>query len=196
MALLLAPVAAWCQEEQQAAAFQIYRNKEVIGSVVAVSLKDGAKQAYRIETHVNVKVVFSFKADISVRNSFVDGVMVYGEAKRVFNNALKLNNRITRSGNGYQIVDKNQDTTFHEGAIKYCVSQLFFIEPVNQKSVFSEAFAQALPLKKLDGNTYELRLPDGHINHYHYEKGVCKEVYIETQLSNVNLVRISGEQKN
>lgn len=183
------------QYEEKGIMFWIYRGEDKIGSVVAISIKDGPKQAYRIETHVNVRVVFSFKADIVVRNTFVNEVMTDASARRVLNGTVKINNSITKQSGSYQLINKDQDTTYYKGLINNCVSQLYFKEPVNQTNIFSEAFLEHIPLIKNTAGTYELRMPDGHINHYFYKNGECIEVAIETQLSNVRLVRAPDGSK-
>lgn len=188
--LLLLSQEVFAQYQEKGIMFWIYRGEDKIGSVVAISIKDGAKQVYRIETHVDVRVVFSFKADIIVRNTFVNEVMTEASARRVLNGTVKINNAIEKQSGRYQMVDKDRDTTYYKGLISNCVSQLYFKEPVNQTSVFSEAFLEHIPLIKNTTDIYELRMPDGHINHYFYKNGECIEVAIETQLSNVRLVRV------
>lgn len=179
----------FAQYQEKGIMFWIYRGEDKIGSVIAISIKDGPKQAYRIETHVDVRVVFSFKADIVVRNTFVNEVMTEASARRVLNGTVKINNSIAKQSGRYQMINKDQDTTYYKGLINNCVSQLYFKEPLNQSYVFSEAFLEHIPLIKNTAGNYELRMPDGHINHYFYKDGECIEVAIETQLSNVRLVR-------
>ncbi|MBK9730278.1 MAG: hypothetical protein IPO83_03150 [Chitinophagaceae bacterium] len=193
--LLIFPLQAVGQYQEKAIVFEIFRGQDKIGTVVAISIADGAKQMYRIETHVDVRVVFSFKADIVVRNTFMNNVLTDAYAKRVLNGTVKVNNSILKQDVRYQMVNKDRDTTFYKGTINYCVSQLYFEEPVNKATAFSEAFLQQVPLSKSNKGTYELKLPDGNVNHYTYINGECTEVAIETQLSNVRLVRVIAPGK-
>ncbi|MEP7129010.1 MAG: DUF6134 family protein, partial [Chitinophagales bacterium] len=164
--LLIFPLQAAGQYQEKGIVFEIFRGQDKIGRVVAISIADGAKQMYRIETHIDVRVVFSFKADIVVRNTFMNNVLTDAYAKRVLNGKLKINNSILKQDMRYQMVDTEGDTSFYKGAINYCVSQLYFEEPVNKPTAFSEAFLQQVPLLKSNTGTYELKLPDGNVNHY------------------------------
>lgn len=191
--LFLDPQPGYSQYQEKAAVYEIFRGDDKIGRVVGIQITDGSKKLYRIETHVDVRVIFSVKADIVVRNTFVDGILTEAYAKRVVNNSVKTNSSVLKKGATYQMIDKDQDTTYLKGSITRCVSQLYFEEPVNLSSVFSEAFLQQVPIRKSSTGTYELKLPDGRVNHYTYVNGVCTTVTIETQISTVQLKLVSGE---
>ncbi|MEO6167995.1 MAG: DUF6134 family protein, partial [Chitinophagales bacterium] len=179
--LFIAPESGQCQYKEKSVVYEIFRGTDKIGTIVGIQITDGSKKLFRIQTHLDVRVIFSVKADIVVRNTFMDDVLTEAYAKRLVNNSVKTNNAILKQGSRYQMIDKDQDTTFYNGAIGPCVSQLYFGEPVNLTSVFSEAFLQQVPIRKSSDGIYELILPDGHMNHYTYVNGVCTAVTIETQ---------------
>lgn len=185
----------YAQYKEQSNVYEIWHGDRKIGTLVAIMISDGKKKVYRLETHVDVKMVFSVKADVVVRNTFIDEILSEASAKRVVNNSLKLNNTILRHGEEYRMTTKDQETLTHQGVIRKCVSQLYFEEPLNQTSLFSEAFLEYMPLVKAGKSTYELKLPDGKINQYTYSEGLCKFVTIETQLSSVNLKLVASSIK-
>lgn len=181
------PETGLAQYSEKALVYELFRGTDKIGTVVCIQVTDGAKDIYRIETHVDVKVVFNVKADIVVKNTFMNGVLTEAFAKRIVNGNVKTNNSIIQQENAYRMVNKDLDTSFYSGPIRQCVSQLYFGEPVNLTTVFSETFLQQVLVKMSSAGTYQLSLPDGRTNYYTYEKGVCTAVIIETQLSTVHL---------
>lgn len=175
------------QYQERALVYDIMRKDDKIGTVLAVKVTNGTQEAIRIETHMNVQFVVSVKVDLVVGNSFRDDVLLEAFMRKDVNGTVKINNSIFRKGNFYNMIDKDRDTTFLHQTLSESVSTLYFEEPVNTTTIFSETFLKLLPLKKTESSTYQLSLPDGNTNYYRYEKGVCTEVIIETQLSTVHL---------
>lgn len=60
----------------------------------------------------------------------------------------------------------------------HCVSWLFFNEPVGVSELFSEDWGELVPIKAKGGGKYEVKLPDGKSNYYHYQNG--KMVLLES----------------
>ncbi len=185
--LLGSPEIMYAQHNQESHVYEIYRGNDKIGQVVAVEISEGSRKVIRIETHIDVRVLFTVKVDVVVRNVFEAEVLTEASVRRVINGSVKINNTITRTDKKYQMVNMNHDTSYYAGSIGKCVSQLYFDEPVNLSSVFSEAFLKQVPLQKSGTSTYQLNLPDGNINHYTYVNGVCTLVTIETSLATVKL---------
>ena len=181
------PKSMLAQQSEKSQVYEIYRGNDKIGQVVAITVSDGKKKFIRIETHIDVRVLFTVKVDVVVKNNFVDEVLSEASVRRVINGSVKINNTIIRSEKRYQMVNMDKDTTFYNGTIGKCVSQLYFEEPVNLSSIFSEAFLKPVPIAKTGASTYELKLPDGNVNHYTYVNGVCTTVTIETSMATVKL---------
>ncbi|MBP9882253.1 MAG: hypothetical protein KBF32_02540 [Chitinophagales bacterium] len=175
------------QQSEKSHVYEIYKGNDKIGQVVAITVTDGKKKFIRIETHIDVRVLFTVKVDVVVKNNFVDEALSEVSVRRVINGSVKINNTIVRSEKRYQMINMDKDTTFYNGTIGKCVSQLYFEEPVNLSSIFSEAFLKPVPLVKTGASTYQLKLPDGNINHYTYVNGVCTMVTIETSMATVKL---------
>ena len=184
---LVNPKSILAQQSEKSHVYEIYKGNDKIGQVVAIMVTDGKKKFIRIETHIDVRVLFTVKVDVVVKNNFVEEVLSEASVRRVINGSVKINNSIIRSEKRYQMVNMNKDTTFYSGTIGKCVSQLYFEEPVNLSSIFSEAFLKPVPIIKTGASTYELKLPDGNINHYTYVNGVCTTVNIETSMATVKL---------
>jgi hypothetical protein len=82
------------EKRQQALVYDIIRGKEKIGTVVAVRIINGETSASRIETHSELRMVFTIKVDIVARNTFKNQVLTESHVKKEVNGAVRTNNSV------------------------------------------------------------------------------------------------------
>jgi hypothetical protein len=82
---------------------------------------------------------------------------------------------ITRHGNGYEV--KLDSKTVELNATVDCSTvKLFFAEPCNPTSVFSERIAEFRTIKKTGDGVYEAEMTDGLTYYYRYKSGKLVEL--------------------
>lgn len=88
----------------------------------------------------------------------------------------------TKTEKGYTVVRKGNQEQINRPQITYTVSDLYFTEPKDVKTVYSEMLGIFLPVRQLPDKRYELSMPEGRKNLYRYEKGRLMEVEANHQL--------------
>lgn len=167
--------------------YDIIRRNETIGTVQASQLYEGPQTSYHIESHVAIRLFTDIKVDVCLNSNYLNGMMKDAWMRKTINGSDKTNNYILKGSNAYFFVNKNGDTSSLQAIITNSIATLYFSEPTNIEKIFSENFLRFVPLQFEDSGTYKIVLPDGHVNHYTYQNGLCTQVVMETQLSTVFL---------
>ncbi|MEP7127387.1 MAG: DUF6134 family protein [Chitinophagales bacterium] len=167
--------------------YEIIRNNKTIGNVETCIVHNGDQVKYLVETHVTLSLLIDIKVDIRLSSTYVAGELREASMVRTVNGATRINNHIIKQSGRYLFIDMEGDTSYSSHPIYASISTLYFLEPDSLQKIFSENFLQSIPVKNYASGSYLLELPDGHKNYYRYEKGICREVEMETPLSTVFL---------
>ncbi len=129
-----------------------------------------------ITTNSEVKVPF-YKFNWVTTTSQNDGKLSSSSYSQLLNDQIRefTDIRSIKSGKWILTNDngKKQEINITN---KFLVSMLYFVEPLNEKYVFSERFGQDLSIINLGEGHYRLVLPDANYCDYFYENGVCTVV--------------------
>ena len=88
-------------------------------------------------------------------------------------------------------LDRNGTKSLYElEEITFSVTDLFFEEPVGLQNIFSNMFAEMVPLKKLGSGKYQVTTPDKKTTIYTYSNGKLVIIESETPAGNVLSKRI------
>ncbi|MBK9731615.1 MAG: hypothetical protein IPO83_10085 [Chitinophagaceae bacterium] len=167
--------------------YEIMRNNKTIGNVKTCIVRNSDQVKYLVETHVIVSFLIDVKVDIRLSSTYVAGELREAGMVRTVNGVPRINNHIVWQNGRYLFIDMEGDTSYSSHPIYNSISTLYFLEPNSLQKIFSENFLQSIPVKDLHNGNYLLELPDGHKNYYRYQKGICREVEMETPLSTVFL---------
>ncbi len=167
----------------------IYRDNEV-GKINIKKLNIKDTLVYSFESRVIIKMLLSVNVYDKMLVSFKGGQLVKAYLYRTLNGKVKVRNYIEWNGKHYQQTDKDDTKSFINHAIQLSTATLYFHEPINQKSIYSEKFQKMIPLLPKGMKRYMLQLPNGNKVYYSYQNGTCSLVEAETEWADLKFVRI------
>lgn len=153
-------------------------NNKNIGYVYATQSKEKNFTYYKIQSRAKVEIFITFMNDFIMNTTYKDNVMTESFTERRVNDGITDYCKIRLEENTYVIDYKSQKKYLKDYKLQYSVACLYFIEPKGLKSIFSESYGQFLPIKEIAEHQYELTLPSGQKNYYHYKDGICVDADI------------------
>ncbi|MDR2235211.1 MAG: hypothetical protein LBE92_03725 [Chryseobacterium sp.] len=168
--------------------YSIIKDDKTIGNIrVERSLKDDTTE-YLFESRAKVKILYSIEVYDKMGVTFKQNILQQAKLYRTMNGKLKVNNTATWNGSFYNLSDKDGANGFLKQSIFCSTASLYFNEPGNVKSVFSEKFQKMIPIQKIDSKRYRIKLPNGNTTTYTYNSGICTLVEADTDFANLKFV--------
>ncbi len=152
------------------------------GEINVTAQKHGKQTEYEMTSNVKVKMIFEVTMEGKTTDVFKDGKLFSSNAKRV--SSIGSENKETTliwDGKKYNITKSNDDPSTVSTPITYCLTDLYFKEPVGISQVFSEMQGTYLPLTSLQNHQYQLQVNDSKKDVYTYANG--KLVKVETVMA-------------
>lgn len=164
--------------------YDIYfgNNTNPIGTLTVKQAKSAEGRTNSMSSRIQSKLMARMEVDIT--SVFRNNVLHESRAVRKG----ELLTSVRQSGKKYVVVQKGGTRTLDLGGIIFSVGDLYFTEPEGVHSVFSETLARELVIRHLGNHLYELQLPEGKRNVYHYSKGKCTEVEVNHSLGKARFV--------
>lgn len=167
--------------------FEIRLGSRVIGAVEARCNVNGAARNMVIKSKIETAFMSKF-TDISCE--YANNVLVTSKVVRSSGKSEEGKTVITRrNGSRYMIDLEGDKSTLDNVEIQHSVSDLYFTEPRQVTSIYSETLGKLLSIKPLGNGAYELSLPEGKKNIYRYQKGALVEVEVNHTLGKAHIVR-------
>jgi hypothetical protein len=135
---------------------------------------------YKAETNVKVRFIFLIAVNAKEESNFKDGVMQYSSVYREVNGHIKANCHTSLNYGTYSIEDKkeNEVKALNTYPITGSFLSLYYNEPANNASVYSDSYKTLITIIKLEDHKYKVTLPDGSYNYYYYNNGICTKVEV------------------
>lgn len=152
------------------------------GDINVIAKKQGLQTEYEMTSNVKVKMIFEITMEGKTNDVFKDGKLFSGNAKRV--SSIGSENKETKilwDGKKYTITKSSNDPSTVATPITYCLTDLYFREPIGISQVFSEMQGTYLPLTNLQNHQYQLQVNDSKKDTYTYTNG--KLVKVETVMA-------------
>lgn len=152
------------------------------GEINVIAKKQGKQTEYEMSSNVKVKMLFEITMEGKTSDVFKDGKLFSSCAKRT--SSIGSENKETKllwDGKKYNITKGSDEPTTFITPITYCLTHLYFNEPIGISQVFSEMQATLLPLINLQNHQYQLLVNDSKKDVYTYAKG--KLVKVETLMA-------------
>ncbi|MGN7864347.1 DUF6134 family protein [Chryseobacterium sp. 22458] len=168
--------------------YSIIKDYKTIGTIrVERSLKDNTTE-YLFESRAKVKILYSIEIYDKMDVTFKQNILQQAKLYRTMNGKLKVNNTTTWNGSFYNLSDKDGANGSLKQSVFCSTATLYFNEPENLKSVFSEKFQKMVPIQKVDSKRYRINLPNGNTTTYTYSSGICTLVEAKTDFANLKFV--------
>lgn len=143
---------------------------------------------YSSQSVVKVNMLVTIKVTDKMKVSYNGNRMERAELHRTLNGLVRVNNLATWNGSSYHMTNKDNDVTTLRHLIHYSTASLYYLEPSNIPSVFSENFQKMIAVKSVGNRKYTLELPNGNKTSYTYANGVCTLVEAETDWADIRFV--------
>ncbi|UPT68117.1 MAG: hypothetical protein M0D57_05515 [Sphingobacteriales bacterium JAD_PAG50586_3] len=166
--------------------YTITKGNEAIGEIHIIKSTNNDVTEYFFESNARVNLLlFNIKFYDKMSVKFNKNILQEAKLYRTTNNKVEVNNLITWNGRFYSCFDKNGHNGFINNPILLTTACLYFYEPVNVNSIFSEKFQRMIPIKNAGNNRYVMYLPNGNKTTYAYLNGICYSVEAETDWANL-----------
>lgn len=164
----------------------VYKEDKIGNMQVNENRSDGIVNL-KMVSNVRMHMIFAIKMYTEEASSFKDGKLIYSSVYRRVNGKEKANKQTRAVGDNYQTLSEGNVDMVNNKAIGFNIHSLYFREPLNLKTVYSDNFLQLLPIKKIDDHCYKVELPDGNYNYYFYKNGICNKVEVHTSMVTVEM---------
>jgi hypothetical protein len=191
--LVLASNVLFLQAQKTAITFEVVFKKNKIGTVQAVQEKTGNKITHDLSTKTDAKVfMISVHVESEVTLMKENGTLTTGTAYRHANRGSEDVHATVKkiAEKTYQAEKNGKINRFENKTIEFCVVDLFFQEPVGLKQVFSNMYADFMPIKDLGAGRYQVITPDKKNTYYNYQNGQLITVESDTPLGKVISKRV------
>ena len=191
--LLFLHVFIYVKGQKYEVSFHVYLKDKLIGKVEAVEIKKGTEVIRDVKAESDASVMM-LSVHVETDTKVINGnrVLIEGTAYRHTNRGPGDIHATTKrlAAKKYEH-DRNGTKSLYElGEITFSVTDLFFEEPVGLEKIFSNMFAEMVPLKKLGSGKYQVTTPDNKTTIYTYSSGKLVIVESETPAGNVLSKRI------
>jgi hypothetical protein len=130
----------------------------------------------------------SFTATAMEETIFENGFLVFSSIYRKFNGTEKVNRKTVLDKNRYLVTNYSAVESKSSFPIDFNTLCLYYKEPLNYASVYSDNFQCFLPISDNGKHVYTVGLPDGSSNIYHYKNGICQEIDVHNALYSATVV--------
>lgn len=176
--------------------FDILLDGEAVGILKATKNVSDKKIVKNISSNTDAKVLLltvHIESEIYA-TSGLDDILISSFAYRHANRGAEhIETTVKRlAGGKYSVVRNGVQKTLSTEGIKYCVSDLYFKEPVGLTSIFSNTHGDFVKLQLLSAGKYQLTLPDGKVNVFSYQNGKLIRVDVPMSVGNITFKRKSA----
>ena len=167
--------------------YTIKRNGVVVGNIHFTHGIAGNRTVLTMESEVNSRFIFNFKAKVKEETIFDKGIMTWSSIFRNLNGNVKVDKKTRVNGNAYTVYKGNKTETLNNYPIRYNMLSVYISEPVNNTKVYSDNFQQQIDIQKIADHHYKINFPDGNYNEYFYANGVCSKIEVHHSLYSASI---------
>ncbi len=143
---------------------------------------------YSLSCEVRKRIIWLYTVSEKQESEFSQTKLIRSDCFRKVNGKVKVNKQLTLTSTGYQVKDGQSVSKLNYSNINDNMLTIYFQEPTNLKSVYSDNFQQFLDIQQQGNSEYKIVLPDGNKNYYTYKNGICTKVKAEHSLFSVELI--------
>jgi Domain of unknown function (DUF6134) len=169
--------------------FRIAMGDNNIGWYKADVARGTETTEYTASSETSVRLLGKHTITFSLKCAFKDDMLISSEVLSRKNGKLRDHTTISWSGSAYQIV-KNGDKSTVKDPIRNCNIQLYFEEPQDNMTTFSEKEAIYKKIKKMGENKYVLaELGEDSGNTFVYSNHELQRVNVSFILGDFSIIR-------
>jgi hypothetical protein len=193
IAVILFSIITSSVAQQTEITFDVILKEQKIGKVRATEIKSGNQITRDIKSESDAKAfTFSIHLETETKVVNVGETLMEGIAYRHANRGPEDVHAKTRrlAAKNYECDRNGKKSMFTNEDITFCVTDLFFVEPVRKQKIYSNMYAEMLLIKNLGKGKYQVTAPDKKITIYTYANGKLISVESDTPLGKVISKRV------
>ncbi len=156
------------------------------GDVGDASMKrtiSGTKETYLLETYTEVNMVVSTRRDTYIGKVEIEnGVLQKIEVEGAKNGKKNIWCYTTKYPEGYKVENEKNGLSTLAGEVKQTTYQMFYKEPTNISTVFSERWGKFYSLVNEGDHVYKMKTVGSEYFKYKYSNGAMIEIEFPTPL--------------
>lgn len=158
-----------------------------VGDMSITKTVSGTKKTYLLESYTSV--IFGTRKDAYVgKMEFENNILVSSTIENKKNGKIIFYTYVNKVGDaGYKVQTEKGLSTI-AGKVSYCCYDIFFKEPKDGESLFSERWGKFGKLKKTEDHVYILEVPGCEDYTYHFEGGKMQKMDVPTFLGKCKFV--------
>lgn len=168
--------------------FDVIFDGKSIGTLTASKEVAGTKVVKNLRSNTDAKILMlSVHVESEVHVKSEGEIMTHATAYRHANRGAEdIQTTTTKGpGNTYDIVKNGEKIQLTHVGIKFCVTDLYFTEPLGITKVYSSTYGTFLNIGYVSKGVYKISLPDGKTTTFTYVNGKLTQAVATMSLGNV-----------
>jgi len=172
--------------------FNVEFKGKSIGHIYALKKTEGDKELFDLTTNTDVSILaFSVHVESEIELIKKNGSLMISKCYRHSNRGSEdIVSHVEKVDNKKYKIEKNNKITSMEGAINYCIVDMYFKEPMDHQVVFSNMHTGFININKIEEHSFEVETPDGNSTLYHYQNGNLISIEMKTKVGDVICTRV------
>lgn len=182
-------ISSYVNAQMDTLSYIIKAEKIDIGNLTVKKTQDKNSVKIHIESDVDVTIFININVNYQLDCTYINNELVASSVMVRKNGNIHSTRKIIKDANYYEVTYNNVTSKYYN-TIDYSGALLYFIEPTNISSVFSDFDIIEKSIKNIGVHTYQTTNPkSGQKNDYFYRNGVLQKAVINHPLMTFFLVK-------
>ncbi len=158
--------------------FTINIGSKEIGEITANKELIQNREVYKVVSDATFRIIWKYHRTSEMTVIYINDTLESSVSINKMNDDVKELSKFWKDDNGYKCHHQDK-IEMEENPVLFSTVKLYFQEPVNVDSVYSETFLEMSYLEDLGDHQYKLFLPGNRKNTYRYDNGILQEVKVD-----------------
>lgn len=168
--------------------FDIVMNEKTIGSLKATKTNKNSQNYYHSSTTVKTRIIRNITVNYTYDVSFENGQLRKSDVNIIINDRPHAETATEWRNNEYQMTKNGKEKEVLKKPIKFTTVLLYFEEPENINSCFSEQDGTFNTIIPLGNHSYKKINAKGKENIYYYKDGALERATIDGGLASFEII--------
>ncbi|MGO3719890.1 MAG: DUF6134 family protein [Mesonia hippocampi] len=168
--------------------FDIILNNKVVGSLESTRMKKDGLTHYQSSTNIETRLIKDILVNYKYDVIFNSKILKMAAVHITINKKPHAETLTQWTGTHYQVSKDDYGVKTLKDAITFSTIQLYFKEPVNIKSCYSEQDGSFNTIVPMGNHSYKKINSKGKENIYYYKHGILKKVTIDGGLISFEMI--------
>ncbi|MGZ5252757.1 MAG: DUF6134 family protein [Flavitalea sp.] len=162
--------------------YDILKNGKSAGQVIVLHTREGNRDLIHLEAFIKTNLVIGIRVKNIEKIITENGLIIHSSFHRTINNNNPVSRTISFREDHYTVEDNGTTRKLNVDQIKLNMASIYVVEPAEATRIYSDASEKFLQVRQLSQGVYQVSLPDGGKNIYHYENKICKKIEVRQKL--------------